>query len=344
MRILIVHPGPDFSVADVFHGYARGFAELGHQVEGFNLNDRLSFYTSGRFGPSSEELSIEQAVTLVNKGLEAKCYEFWPDLIVVISGFFVNEFTWRLWNHRNHKVVTVFTESPYEDDKQLELVEYAEPDLVVVNDPTNLEQFTARQPNTIYLPHAYRPDVHRPDPTVPKSVDFTFVGTGYPSRVAFFEQVPWGGLTARFAGLWKSLSDESPLRRFLVSAPDECSNNADTVRLYQQADVSANLYRAGSGYETVEANAASLAAGWAVGPREIELAATGTFFLREPRGEGDVLFPMLPTFSDPDEFGSLLRWWLAHDDERIQAAAQARAAVADRTFRNNAQQLLKRLF
>lgn len=33
-----------------------------------------------------------------------------------------------------------------------------------------------------------------------------------------------------------------------------------------------------------------------------KLAACGTFFARDPRPEGDELFPMLPTFTDPGEF------------------------------------------
>lgn len=338
MNILIVHPGPQFSVADVYEGYAEAFAALGHQVRGFNLNDRLAFYTN--LNVDGAVLETEQAISLVNKQLEAKCYEFWPDVIVVVSGFFIDRFTWDLWKTRPHHVVCLFTESPYEDDRQLTVAETAEPSVVVVNDPTHLDRYRQAGVRSFYIPHSYRPTVHRPDPTVERSVDFTFVGTGYPSRTEFFEQVPWGGLDVKLAGHWRSLGDQSPLRRFVAHDIEDCCDNADAIRLYQQTRVSANLYRAGRGFGTVEANRPDLAAGWAVGPREIELAATETFFLREARGEGDLLFPQLPTFTDPDEFGSLLRWWLAHDDERAEAAAQARAAVADRTFINHARRLL----
>jgi hypothetical protein len=77
-----------------------------------------------------------------------------------------------------------------------------------------------------------------------------------------------------------------------------------------------------------------------MGPREVELAACGSFFMREPRGEGDDLFPMLPTFTTPAEFESQLRWWLAHPQERKAAAVAAQAAIADRTFTNTAARLL----
>ncbi len=78
-----------------------------------------------------------------------------------------------------------------------------------------------------------------------------------------------------------------------------------------------------------------------MGPREVELAACGAFFLRNPRGEGDELFPMLPTFTQPDEFSELLRWWLTHDAARTDAAIRAQAAIVDRTFANTAARLLR---
>jgi glycosyltransferase involved in cell wall biosynthesis len=52
---------------------------------------------------------------------------------------------------------------------------------------------------------------------------------------------------------------------------------------------------------------------------------------------------MLPTFSDPDEFGDELRRLLADDSHRETIAAAARAAVASRTFTNNARELLRLL-
>jgi hypothetical protein len=52
---------------------------------------------------------------------------------------------------------------------------------------------------------------------------------------------------------------------------------------------------------------------------------------------------MLPTFASAGEASQLLRWWLARDDVRDEAARQARRAVADRTFRNHAAALLRML-
>jgi len=48
-------------------------------------------------------------------------------------------------------------------------------------------------------------------------------------------------------------------------------------------------------------------------------------------------------FGGPGDASEKLRWWLAHEELRQAAARQARAAVADRTFENNARTLLRLL-
>jgi hypothetical protein len=52
---------------------------------------------------------------------------------------------------------------------------------------------------------------------------------------------------------------------------------------------------------------------------------------------------MLPIFETPDELGDLIRWAIDNPDKRHEAAENARAAVADRTFDVNAKRLLSLL-
>lgn len=336
MKALVVHPGPHFSVADVHAGWLSGLREQGVDAVEFNLQDRLNFYTAAQLEKDGElrrAFEYETAVTLAAKGLEVVCYEWWPDLVVIVSGFFIPPEMYRVMRNRGHKVVLLCTESPYEDERQLLMASSA--DVVVVNDPTNLDDYLELNPRSVYIPHGYDPRIHKPGPADPELVsDFAFVGTGYPSRVEFLEAVDWSGLDVTIAGNWKPVTESSPIRKFCPDDLNQCIDNPDAVRLYQSTKVSANLYRK-------EAMAPDLVDGWAVGPREVELAATGTFFLREPRGEGDGLFPMLPTFTGPAEFGDLVRWWASHDESRREAATKARQAVADRTFAANAARLLR---
>lgn len=338
MRVMMIHPGPSFSVADVHRGLLKGLREHGCQVIDFNLDDRLSFYANAgqmREGEFVLNFDSQGAARLAAKGIEAACYEYLPQVLVVTSCFYVPLDILDLIRARRTKVVIVHTEEPYEHDRQLRRAAHA--DLNLLNDPTNLEAFRAVQPNSHYMPHAYDPDVHTPGPAAPKlASDFCFVGTGYQSRIDFLEAVDWSGIDVALAGNWGQLDEDSPLRPFVAHGLDECVDNADAINLYRSTKASANLYRR-------EAERPELEAGWACGPREIELAATGTFFLREPRGEGDELFPMVPSFEGPEDFGDKLRWWLAHPDKRQEVVAAARAAVVDRTFSRNAERLLSLL-
>ena len=335
MRVLMVEPGPQFSVQDVHAGWVKGLRNQGCEVVDFNLAHRLTFYASAHFKRGSRwrpALNNEQAIAMAAKGVESVAFEVWPDVVVFTSAFFIPRFLLDLLAKRGMKTVIVMTESPYEDETQIRKAPHA--DVVLLNDPTNLEWFQRANPNSHYMPHAFDPDVHYRRPANPKyASDFCFVGTGFPSRVEFFEQVDWSGIDVALAGNWLATKPDSPLRPFVVHPIDHCLDNTEAVDLYSNCKVSANLYRR-------EAERDGLEAGWAMGPREVELAATGTFFARDKRPEGDALFPMLPTFTSPAELGDIVRWAIAHPDERQAAAQAAQAAVADRTFDHNAKRLL----
>jgi hypothetical protein len=338
VKVLVVHPGVDFSVADVHNGLLAGLKAAGAEVGEFNLSDRLEFYGRAHVKDDAGEFvkafNEDAACAMAAKGLEAALYEWWPDVVVIVSGFFVSPYVWGVLARRPHHVVLWGTESPYEDDRQARAARYA--DTVVLNDPTNLDSFRRDiNERTFYFPHCYDPAVHYPAPagTDPK-YDFVFVGTGFPSRIEWLEAVDWTGINATIAGNWTQLADDSPLIPLLLDKPGYCSPNHETADLYRSAKVSLNLYRK-------EHSEGAHADGWAMGPREVELAACGTFFFRDPRGEGDDLFPMLPFVESPEQFSKDLRWWLANDADRLAAVEAARLAISDRTFVRSANRLLE---
>lgn len=335
----MVEPGPEFSVADVHHGWKRAFGRLGHAVVNYNLGERLDFYRSAHVptapGEFAKAFEGRDQVKLALFGVESAALRYWPDVVVFTSGFYIPSDTIELLKSRGMKVVILHTESPYEDVKQLNGAAYA--DLNLVNDPTNLESFRMVQPNSHYLPHAYDPEIHTPGPGVTDlKSDVCFVGTGFPSRVEFLERVDWSGIDLLLGGAWHSLEDISPLVPFVAHPRGECLANEQTVDVYRSAKMSFNLYR-------TEAAAPEYEQGWSMGPREVELAACGTFFARNPRGEGDELLPMLPTFTEPGELAELCRWWCSHDEQREQAAREAREVIAGWTFDARAEQALSLL-
>lgn len=338
MRFLVAQPGPSFSVQDVYVGWCEGLRALGQHVIEFDLSERLTFYDLALFeaeaGVFRKAMPAEDAIRLAVNGLYAALYKTRPDVLLVVSAFFTPPELLDLARAYGTRVVILHTESPYEDDRQLALASHA--DLNLLNDPINLGAYQAIAP-AVYMPHAHRPHIHTPGPGDMDLVcDLAFVGTGYESRIAFFEAMDLGGLDVFLAGNWRQLAEESPLRRFVAHDVDECLDNEQAVRVYQSARAGINLYRR-------EANRPDLEQGWAMGPREVEMAATGLFFLRDPRGEGDEVLDMLPTFTTPAEAEDLLRWWLRHPGYRETAADKARGAVADRTFEKNTAALLRLL-
>lgn len=334
MRVLVVHPGPYFSVGDVHRGWVKGLRQCGHQVLDFNLNDRLDFYDKAHIevgGEMVKPFKLEQALQLASEGIINAAYKFWPDVVVITSGFYVPPDVYTMLRGRGHKVVILHTESPYEDDRQLALAPLV--DLNVLNDPTNIGDYPVD--STVFIGHAFDPDVHHPGRSDSKA-EFCFVGTGYPSRREFFEAVDWSGIDAVFAGNWQDVADDSPLLPLLMHDRAECLSNDQTADLYRGSTSSANLYR-------TEAQRDDLSAGWAMGPREVELAACGTFYMTEERGENREVLPMVPTFDGPEDFGAKLRWWLAHPDARDKVTRAARTAVEGRTFAASAAAMLQHI-
>lgn len=356
MRILACHPGPHFSVHDVFVGWTEAFRDLGARVARYNLDDRLTFYDTALVEISGDvkthgldtfrvdagdkiikirkALNSEQAHELAINGLYAELYKMRPDVLFLVSAFFVPLKLLDLARSYGTKVVILHTESPYEDERQLTYASHA--DVSLLNDPINLKRFqsitTAR-----YMPHAYRPSVHHPGTPDPQlASDFAFVGTGFASRIDFFESMDFGNLDVMLAGNWQQLDDDSPLMKYVAHDSDECLDNEQTAEIYRSAKVGINFYRR-------EAERPELSEGWALGPREVEMAACGMFFLRDPRPEGDEVFPMLPTFTTPEEASEQLKWWLGRPARRAELANEARLAIKDRTFVNHAKQLLQDL-
>jgi len=360
MRILVVHPGAQFSVSDCYTGWVEALKGHGQTVQEFNLGELLQFYDSAYLltGTRSQQgleqfrkaLSHEQAIEMAAARVLGTVLQFVPDVMFVVSGFFLNPRMLDLLRSRGIKIVMLHTESPYEDGIQLERAVRC--DISLVNDPTNLDSFRKASKIAEYMPHAYRPSLHKPGKPVPQlESDFAFVGTGYGSRVDFFEAMEFRDLDVLLAGNWVMLDDasaasmlgpgggrtDSPLRKYVAHGLDECVDNDQAVEIYRSTKMSINLYRreisAGDKFATQE--------GWAMGPREVELAACGTFFLRDPRPEGDEILSMLPRFEGPEDASEQLHWWLDHPAMRTERAARAREAVADRTFASHAAKVLK---
>lgn len=353
----MVHPGPEFSVADVFNGWKKAFEKQGHEVAVFNLNDRLSFYSTVVIPdyltdqPSCGQcdqpvykpaMTSNDAVTAAIQGLTHDLYSVWPHMVFFVSAFFTPAWILDLIRQRRHKLVILHTESPYQDDEQLMRAQYAT--LNLLNDPQNLEEYANLAP-AMYMPHAYDPDVHYPGDVKDKTIDFSFIGTMFDSRQKFFETLfkefslaELAKLEIAFGGSgWDNSSlDDSRLLKFLKHPRNESVDNAETARVYRQSRVGINFYRR-------ESEKGHKGEGWAMGPREVEMAACGIPFLRDSRPESDEVFSFLPSFTDTNSAAILLEKYLQNPDWAAALGEKAREAVKDRTFDNHATVLMEEM-
>lgn len=332
----------------MYRGWAKALRRLGHDVMEFNTNDRLAFYGQVLFHDLDKEactkcgrLDTKKAVEdplaiaqLATAGVMEECFSFAPDIVFFVSGFFQNMNALNLIRKRGLKIVMLHTESPYQDEEQMTRGRLAH--LNLLNDPANLERWAQLGP-AAYVPHSYDPDVHYPAPH-PRQYesDFTFVGTAFRSRCEFFSQMNFEGLEVSLGGNgWDTIDPEfRKLYDYLGHRPDMCVDNDETARVYRLSKTGINFYRR-------ESEDKHKGEGWAMGPREIEMAACGLFFVRDPRPESDETFPMLPSFSTPQEAEELLRYYIAHDEKREDLAAEAYGAIQDWTFDNRAAEICR---
>jgi len=330
MRAVVVGPMADYSVADVARGWVSGLRSVGVATAYFDLGTQLEWFIAAE--SAGERMPLDRARQAVTLNLLAECYRLDPDVVIIITG---NDVAPEFIAELRCRTVLVLTEHPYEAEGQLIAASQMRPTMILVNDPAGSDIYEQVAP-TFYIPHAYDSAVHHPGNGDHKW-DACFVGTGFRNRIDFIESVDWSGINLALGGWWAK-ADETSLAPYLLhDDPTACVDNATTADIYRASRCGFNIYRVDSHGEH------STADGHAIGPRELELAACGAWFARDPRPESDELFPMLPTFADPGELGDVIRWALAHPVERQQAADAARAAIEDRTFANNAKRVLARL-
>ena len=345
VRWLLVHPGPNFSVADVHNGWAEALTGLGEQVQTYGIDRRLTFYDAalietGTFDDDGhaqvrKALTREQAIGLAAEGLLGVAYRWWPDVVLCTSAFFTPPEHLEVMRARGHKIVMLFTEGPYQTGMQLKMAQFA--DLSLVNDPCDIDRYRAIGPAE-YMPHAYRPTVHHPGPADPElACDLAFVGTGFPSRVAFFEaDGPARASTCSSPGTGAA---SPPIRRCASTSPTTTTGASTTPT----PPPCTGPPGAGS---TSTAAKPTKAATPPAGPWDRERSRwprPGCSSCGTAAAKATCCCRCCPPSTAPKTPPEQLRWWLAHDGYRNEAARAARAAVADRTFDNHAKRLLRLL-
>ncbi|MEK9722015.1 MAG: glycosyltransferase [Rhodospirillaceae bacterium] len=356
-RVLVVHPGSQFSTGDVYHGIVGGLRSLGVEVGAYALTDRIAAASewvallqrrARRHDPSRPLMDRDERLNRIfdeaSKDVLAMALDNRVDGVLVISGMFLPGQTLYRLRRAGVPVGLLLTECPYDDDRHEKLAPLV--DIVWANERASVARLRAVQPQTYYLAAAYDSERHRdvaPDdaPDVAHH-DVVFVGTAFRERLDLLAAVDWSGLDLGLYGNFTAgvggHRATARCRRLLDPyVRGGLVTNETTAELYRRAAIGLNLYRTSILFDgkTHVVGAESL------NPRAYELAATGCFQISDWRAEvGDVFGDSVPTFDDAADLGAMVRYYLAHPAERQARAREAQRRVAGHSFTHRARQMV----
>ena len=345
MKVLLVHPGASWSIADMHRGIRKALERQHIEIVDYAMDGRLAhsseFLThvwkvGQKQGQHTEPPQAPDFVYHASLGIIERALRHYVDWVFIISGMYVHGEVLGLLRRAGLRTAVILSESPYADEH--EKVIAAAADIVFTNERTSLGTFAGLCHEVHYFQHAHDPEVHRPtvdyEPNI-ASHDVVFVGTGFIERVNLLRGVNWDGIDLGLYGAWDLLGSRNRLRKHVCGG---VTPNEVTAQLYRQAKIGLNLHRTSIGYgRKVE----HVKGAESMNPRCYELAATGTFFISDGRAEvREVFGDAVPTFDTPQQLEELIRYWLAHDEERRLVAASLPELVRSHTFDNRVETIL----
>ena len=346
MRLLLIEPGASWSTADVSTGLRHGLETHGVDLVRYRLDERIDrsnkwlYYNWRRTKkshpdvekPNTADVFYQAGIGALEMALRHKV-----DAVFVVSAMFLHPDVITLMKRAGLRVVVLFTESPYDHDKEISVAKVV--DGCWTNERSVAASFQAVNPNSGYLAHAWNPARHtagpQPKDDTVRAHDVVFVGSGFRERVEWLAAIDWTGIDFGLYGSWTALGSRHPLRQFVRGAQ---VTNITTAALYRRAKVGLNLYRTSMGWGR---NAPQISHAESLNPRAYELAACGAFHLSTDRAEvSEVFGDLVPTFSTPAEASALIRTWLADDDGRARVQRCLPACVAEMTWVERATQVI----
>jgi spore maturation protein CgeB len=355
-RFLVVDPGASWSTADVWAGLCYGLLQHGVEVIPYSLAARidnagaylnhawrratkLKKQTAAKLGqafepipkPTTAEIQYTASIYALDAALRHQV-----DAVIIVSAMFFHPNVIHLMKRAKLKVFVLFTESPYDIEKELDRARIV--DGCWTNERSSVTTFRAVNPCSGYCAHAWNPERHRPGAQAADKVpahDVVFVGSAFRERVQWFEAIDWTGIDLALYGTWDMLGARSKLRQYVKAGQID---NRRAAALYRRAKIGLNLYRTSIGWGR---RAPSITHAESLNPRAYELAACGAFHLSDFRAEVPEVFgELVPTFRTPTEAAALIRMWLADDAGRAQIAGALPACVAESSWVHRARTVI----
>lgn len=345
MKIMVVSSPHAFATRDVYTGHLAGLtALLGEaNVKSYDIIPRFNLFHAWsewlvevKGVPADQVPRGMRANVLAADAVFGAAHWYEIDALYFVSPMYFPMSIVDMLRKDGFKCWAYFTECPYEDEywSRSQTQHF---DACFVNDRNSVNRFRVWNPNTYHIAHAFNPAVHyarqRPDNGHNHIV---YVGTGFPERRKFLEQIDWADRDLRLYGNWQEIEEGHYLyphvRHRLV-------DNETTAQLYRGASTGLSMHRIerhwGDGQFIDPGEAYSL------GPRSYELAACGLFQLSDERPElWDVFGDSVPTFATPEDLDGLMRKYDNAPGDRAALAKRQWEAVQPHTVQQRMRDLL----
>ena len=344
MKILLVHPGATWSVHDLWQGVNDALRRAGVEVVDCALDGRLEFaarfldYLYKKHQGKMPFPTLDDKIYMASTGILERAMFHLPDWVLIIGGCNVHPDGMALLRRAGMKVVTLLTESPYQFDQEKELVRRS--NVVFTNERSAIESFRPYCERVYYWQHAMDTKRHLQHIGQAKvedvpAHDVVFVGTGFIERINLLRGINLEDIDLGLYGEWSLLGSRAKLRKHIRG---KLTANSKAAALYRKAKIGLNLHRSSVEYTRKTEHVLGAES---MNPRCYELAAAGLFFISDYRAEMDDVFNgLVPTFETAKEAEGLIRYYLAHDQEREEIAAQLPALVQEETFDNRIKKIL----
>jgi spore maturation protein CgeB len=253
-----------------------------------------------------------------------------PDLILILNG--VHGFDVSLvpvLRTNGFKTAVWFADDPYFIDKTKEYALLY--DYVFTHELGCVSYYRELGCSQVfYLPLAVNPYQFRPQRVdLSYRSDICFVGTGFPNRIRFFNQISSylvGKKVMIIGGHWNLLNDYSQL-----AGQIRLEGTLESEKYYNGAKIVINLHRSVA-EELNSLNKQALS----INPRTYEICACGSLQLTDIRQDLTDLYTPgvdLVTYNKPEELITKLNYYLTNEEERERIALQGlKTTIQRHTF------------
>jgi hypothetical protein len=327
MRVMVVHSGHGFSTKDVGDGLCMGLRAQGVEVVEYPLMHTLEsmdlIVGAARLMDIDVPGGYPDVFQMASMGIPGMAMAKSVEAVIFIHGLNVPPSIPATLKRGGYTTALLCTETPYQIEQEKNIAQFY--DVIFTNDRAGVPLFSLNRPDTVhYLPHAYNPLVHTPEGEKAEPCDVFFVGTKFPERAALLDGVDWSNINLVERTI--DYSSGKPTAALLA----QITPNERTATYYRSAFISLCHHRA---------DPTGLAE--SLNPRCYEVPACGGFLISDVRAElFDIFGRSVPTYTDSASLESLVRYFMAHPQERDTLAARQREAIASHTWPERARDML----